>query len=88
MFHEAFNGKRWPKFNSEKICEIKYAKIQGSQALDGHFKEKRAEAMKSNFGTFSPLNSMLGIRNFGSHLSFNNESNAENFDHFSDSQFF
>eukprot|EP01017_Pseudomicrothorax_dubius_P007657 TRINITY_DN12406_c0_g2_i6.p1 TRINITY_DN12406_c0_g2~~TRINITY_DN12406_c0_g2_i6.p1 ORF type:complete len:207 (-),score=64.80 TRINITY_DN12406_c0_g2_i6:34-606(-) len=28
-FYEELNGKRWEKFNSEKICSIKYARIQG-----------------------------------------------------------
>ena len=63
MFFDAFNGKKWPKFNSEKICEIKYAKIQGSSALEAHFREKRNESMmKMNFGMFQPnLNEFLGI---------------------------
>eukprot|EP01017_Pseudomicrothorax_dubius_P035042 TRINITY_DN4863_c0_g2_i2.p1 TRINITY_DN4863_c0_g2~~TRINITY_DN4863_c0_g2_i2.p1 ORF type:complete len:218 (+),score=54.48 TRINITY_DN4863_c0_g2_i2:187-840(+) len=37
-FCEEFAGKRWEKFNSEKICEIKYARIQGRDALIQHFK--------------------------------------------------
>eukprot|EP01017_Pseudomicrothorax_dubius_P043552 TRINITY_DN7275_c0_g1_i4.p1 TRINITY_DN7275_c0_g1~~TRINITY_DN7275_c0_g1_i4.p1 ORF type:complete len:587 (+),score=126.18 TRINITY_DN7275_c0_g1_i4:32-1792(+) len=36
-FFEEFNGKRWEKFNSEKICLIKYARIQGREALIQHF---------------------------------------------------
>eukprot|EP00002_Diphylleia_rotans_P008219 TRINITY_DN1795_c0_g2_i9.p1 TRINITY_DN1795_c0_g2~~TRINITY_DN1795_c0_g2_i9.p1 ORF type:complete len:271 (-),score=34.98 TRINITY_DN1795_c0_g2_i9:56-805(-) len=28
-FYRDFNNKRWEKFNSEKICEITYARIQG-----------------------------------------------------------
>ena len=28
-FFEELNGKRWECFNSEKICEITYARIQG-----------------------------------------------------------
>lgn len=34
---EEFHGKRWPKFNSEKICQIAYARIQGKAALVQHF---------------------------------------------------
>lgn len=36
--HEQFNGKRWSHFNSGKICEITYARIQGKQALMAHFR--------------------------------------------------
>ena len=36
-FHEEFNGKRWERFNSEKICELTYARIQGRNALANHF---------------------------------------------------
>lgn len=34
---EEFHGRRWPKFNSEKICRIAYARIQGKNALVQHF---------------------------------------------------
>jgi hypothetical protein len=36
-FYESFNEKKWEKFNSEKICEITYARIQGKQNLIEHF---------------------------------------------------
>eukprot|EP01087_Luapelamoeba_hula_P013652 TRINITY_DN3903_c0_g1_i1.p1 TRINITY_DN3903_c0_g1~~TRINITY_DN3903_c0_g1_i1.p1 ORF type:complete len:1014 (-),score=195.59 TRINITY_DN3903_c0_g1_i1:223-3264(-) len=36
-FYEDFNGKRWEKFNSEKICQIAFARIQGKSALIAHF---------------------------------------------------
>eukprot|EP00002_Diphylleia_rotans_P008209 TRINITY_DN1795_c0_g1_i11.p1 TRINITY_DN1795_c0_g1~~TRINITY_DN1795_c0_g1_i11.p1 ORF type:complete len:647 (+),score=108.13 TRINITY_DN1795_c0_g1_i11:110-2050(+) len=36
-FYRDFNNKRWEKFNSEKICEITYARIQGKAALVAHF---------------------------------------------------
>ena len=36
-FHEEFNGRRWDKFNSEKICELAYARIQGASSLMDHF---------------------------------------------------
>jgi len=40
-FYLEFNGKKWEKFNSEKICEIKYARIQGHSALMQHFQYSR-----------------------------------------------
>jgi len=36
-FYEEFHGKKWEKFNSEKICAITYARIQGKLALIAHF---------------------------------------------------
>ncbi|KAJ6412413.1 hypothetical protein OIU84_005461 [Salix udensis] len=36
-FYEAFNGKRWEKFNSEKVASLAYARIQGKAALVTHF---------------------------------------------------
>ncbi|PKI69104.1 hypothetical protein CRG98_010573 [Punica granatum] len=36
-FYEHFNGKRWEKFNSEKVASLAYARIQGKAALVAHF---------------------------------------------------
>ncbi|KAG6686074.1 hypothetical protein I3842_11G000900 [Carya illinoinensis] len=36
-FHQAFNGKKWEKFNSEKVASLAYARIQGKAALIAHF---------------------------------------------------
>ena len=33
-----FKGKKWRKFNSNKICDIVYAKMQGRDELMKHFK--------------------------------------------------
>eukprot|EP00850_Spirogloea_muscicola_P016532 SM000134S26975 [mRNA] locus=s134:296133:301171:- [translate_table: standard] len=33
----AFNGKKWEKFNSEKVASLAYARIQGKAALVSHF---------------------------------------------------
>lgn len=34
---QAFNGKKWEKFNSEKVASLAYARIQGKTALIAHF---------------------------------------------------
>jgi hypothetical protein len=34
-------GKRWPRFNSEKRCELAYARIQGKSALIDKFRNSR-----------------------------------------------
>ncbi|OVA03052.1 RNA recognition motif domain [Macleaya cordata] len=36
-FYQAFNGKKWEKFNSEKVASLAYARIQGKAALSTHF---------------------------------------------------
>ncbi|XP_068667494.1 protein MEI2-like 2 [Aristolochia californica] len=36
-FYQAFNGKKWEKFNSEKVALLAYARIQGKVALVTHF---------------------------------------------------
>ncbi|KAI4306018.1 hypothetical protein L6164_029335 [Bauhinia variegata] len=36
-FYKAFNGKKWEKFNSEKVALLAYARIQGKAALVTHF---------------------------------------------------
>ena len=38
-FFEKFNMKKWAHFKSEKICEIKYARIQGKTECEEHFKD-------------------------------------------------
>eukprot|EP00002_Diphylleia_rotans_P038340 TRINITY_DN86_c0_g1_i7.p1 TRINITY_DN86_c0_g1~~TRINITY_DN86_c0_g1_i7.p1 ORF type:complete len:632 (-),score=134.12 TRINITY_DN86_c0_g1_i7:295-2190(-) len=37
QFHDAFAMKRWEKFNSDKIIDITYARIQGKMQLIIHF---------------------------------------------------
>lgn len=36
-FYEEFNNKKWERFNSEKVCEITFARIQGKNSLISHF---------------------------------------------------
>ena len=36
-FYEDLNAKSWERFNSEKICEITYGRIQGKRSLVEHF---------------------------------------------------
>lgn len=36
-FYEIFNDKKWPRFNSDKICQLSYAKFQGKEELLAHF---------------------------------------------------
>ncbi|CAO2034772.1 unnamed protein product [Urochloa humidicola] len=36
-FYQEFNGKKWEKFNIEKVASLAYARIQGRSALISHF---------------------------------------------------
>lgn len=36
-FVRTFNGQRWKSFNSEKVCAISFARIQGKQAMIARF---------------------------------------------------
>jgi hypothetical protein len=38
-FYYTFRGKKWPRFNSDKICELAYAKFQGKKELIAHFEK-------------------------------------------------
>eukprot|EP00889_Picochlorum_renovo_P007491 jgi/Picre1/34521/NNA_001989.t1 len=36
--YDTFHKKRWDEYNSKKVCEIKYARVQGRDNLINHFK--------------------------------------------------
>lgn len=36
-FYREFDGQRWTNFNSEKVCAISYARLQGKQAMIARF---------------------------------------------------
>jgi hypothetical protein len=38
-FLQEFSGRKWSRFNSGKICELAYARIQGASSLTTHFPE-------------------------------------------------
>ncbi|GMH27668.1 hypothetical protein Nepgr_029511 [Nepenthes gracilis] len=39
--YKAFHKQHWEVFNSRKICEVTYARVQGLQALKDHFKNSK-----------------------------------------------
>ena len=47
LFYELYSGKKWKKFNSEKICELLYAKYQGKKELIGHFEKGKVLSFES-----------------------------------------
>ncbi|KAH7276927.1 hypothetical protein KP509_39G026900 [Ceratopteris richardii] len=40
-FYKSFHKKAWEAFNSRKICEIAFARLQGRSALEDHFRNSR-----------------------------------------------
>mmetsp|Transcript_70665 Transcript_70665/g.166602 ORF Transcript_70665/g.166602 Transcript_70665/m.166602 type:complete len:308 (+) Transcript_70665:93-1016(+) len=38
---EEFANRRWGRFNSDKVCELSYARIQGKAGLVSHFRNSR-----------------------------------------------
>ncbi|KAG0259855.1 hypothetical protein DFQ27_003844 [Actinomortierella ambigua] len=51
-FAKAHVGQRWPRFNSDKICELAYAKVQGQDALVDKF--RNSSVMKED-PSFRPM---------------------------------
>jgi len=40
-FYQEFHRQKWSDFNSKKVCEITYARVQGKKALVEHFKNSK-----------------------------------------------
>lgn len=40
-FYKEFHTKSWEEFNSKKVCEITYARVQGRESLIEHFRNSR-----------------------------------------------
>lgn len=40
-FAKRFNGKRWARFNSDKVCHLTFARIQGTEALIEKFRTSK-----------------------------------------------
>ena len=38
-FHQRYNGNTWPKFKSNKVCAITFARLQGREAMLKHFED-------------------------------------------------
>ena len=47
LFYELYRGKKWKKFNSDKMCELLYAKFQGRKELISHFEKGKVLSFDS-----------------------------------------
>ncbi|KAL4491468.1 hypothetical protein ABPG72_008124 [Tetrahymena utriculariae] len=52
-FYREFNDQKWKKYNSDKICQLCYARIQGSESLNNHFRSSSVMNQKDN--KYKPL---------------------------------
>ncbi|KAF6157534.1 hypothetical protein GIB67_004472 [Kingdonia uniflora] len=55
-FYKAFHQQRWEVFNTRKICEVTYARLQGLEALKEHFKNSKFSCVTDEYlpVVFSP----------------------------------
>ncbi|CAN0451747.1 unnamed protein product, partial [Discosporangium mesarthrocarpum] len=51
-FSREFNGQRWKNFNSEKVCAISYARIQGKASMISRFQNS---SLMEKDGEYRPL---------------------------------
>lgn len=46
---QEFSGKRWRRFNSDKVCDVTYARIQGKDELIRHFQKSAVMTEKEEY---------------------------------------
>lgn len=51
-FMSAFDSKRWDRFNSDKVCRVTYARLQGKDMLMDHFKSSSIMQQHKNLRPF------------------------------------
>lgn len=56
-FHHQYNGKHWKVFNSDKICDITYARIQGKAAMLNRFRNSTLLAQEEEYKPVSFVSS-------------------------------
>lgn len=40
-FYNYLQGKKWKMFNSEKVCQLAYARVQGLESLINKFRDSK-----------------------------------------------
>jgi hypothetical protein len=60
-FYDEFRGKRWQKYNSDKICELAYAKFQGKNELMAHIEKSCIIKTDSNLFVQELFNVVLEL---------------------------
>jgi hypothetical protein len=72
-FHDRYFGKHWRTFNSDKICEITYARIQGKSAMLKRFENS---ALMEKDEEYKPLVFVSQGSDKGNRLPFPDPSNS------------
>jgi hypothetical protein len=72
MFHRQYYGKHWRTFNSDKICDITYARIQGKAAMLKRFENS---ALMEKDDEYKPLVFVSNGPDKGKRLPFPDPSN-------------
>lgn len=72
MFHRQYYGKHWRTFNSDKICDITYARIQGKAAMLKRFENS---ALMEKDEEYKPLVFVSEGPDKGKRLPFSDPSN-------------
>ncbi|PWA97798.1 hypothetical protein CTI12_AA025780 [Artemisia annua] len=62
-----FNGKKWEKFNSEKVASLAYACIHGKTTLVAHFEGSEAVHQLEQYKSISSQ-MMLTINGVGANI--------------------
>jgi hypothetical protein len=58
-FYHDFHNQKWKMFNSEKVCKVCYARIQGTEQLERHF--KNSNVIQQQDHRFRPLIGMESL---------------------------
>lgn len=58
-FYREFHNKKWEKFNSTKVCQVCYARIQGTAQLEHHFEHSNVIQQKDK--RYRPLIGMKSL---------------------------
>jgi hypothetical protein len=72
LFHRQYYGKHWRTFNSDKICDITYARIQGKGAMLKRFENS---ALMEKDDEYKPLVFVSNGQDTGKRLPFPDPSN-------------
>ena len=77
-FYDEYFGRKWKKFNSEKICELVYAKIQGKKNLYNHVINNDNIRNDKNIPIYYMLNNEDNINNEDNNNDNDNNNNINN----------
>ena len=77
-FHRRYFGKHWRTFNSDKICDITYARIQGKDAMLKRFENS---ALMEKDDEYKPLVFASNGPNRGTRLPFPDPMNIQQLNH-------